>query len=595
MIVPMCPRAHVPMYRLALWTAAAGFLLIVAGGLVTSTDSGLAVPDWPLSYGTLFPPLVGGIRFEHTHRVIAASVGLLTLLLCLWLLFKESRRWVRWLGIWALGLVVFQGILGGVTVLWGLPAAVSIGHAILGQTFFATLVLLATVLAPSYPPPPTLSPSGGEGKGEGSWLALTTTAAIYLQLILGATLRHVGWLPHLTAVHIGVAFILLALITQTAGRILKNHRGNPTLTRSATLLRWLLLGQLALGFTTWMGGADVWAATAHVAVGALLLATSARLTFLLLQPLKAQGPQLKGSDLLNGQTGKRANGLTSIGTYLELTKPRLTGLAVLSGALGFFLASPAGSLPLAPFLITLLGLTLTGAGAGALNQQIEWEADGKMKRTQGRPIPSGRITPEAALAFGVALGVTGLLTLSLGTNPLAGALAAATLISYLFFYTPLKRHTALCTLIGAIPGALPPMIGWAAATGTLERQAWPLFWILFLWQLPHFLSLAWRFREDYQRAGFKMLPALDPDGRLTFRQAALYALALIPVSLLPAVWGLAGGLYFLAALASGVTFLGLGLATARVRTGAAAHRFFLGSVLYLPFLFATLMIDRWIS
>jgi protoheme IX farnesyltransferase len=215
-----------------------------------------------------------------------------------------------------------------------------------------------------------------------------------------------------------------------------------------------------------------------------------------------------------------------------------------------------------------------------------------MQRTKRRPLPSGRLTPKSALAFGVATSLAGLLILSCGVNRLAGVLAVITLVSYLFLYTPMKRRTALCTLVGAIPGAIPPLIGWVAVRGRLELPAWILFSILFLWQLPHFLAIAWTYREDYARAGFRMLPVLDPDGGSTGRQIALYCLALVPVSLLPTVLGFTGWLYFLAALVSGVAFFSVGLITARVRSGAAAHRLFFASLLYLPCLLGTMTLDR---
>ena len=218
-----------------------------------------------------------------------------------------------------------------------------------------------------------------------------------------------------------------------------------------------------------------------------------------------------------------------------------------------------------------------------------------MERTRGRPLPSGRLSPDSALAFGVLCSTAGLLALALGVNLLAAALAAATLVSYLFIYTPLKPRTALCTLVGAVPGALPPLIGWAAARGELGLAAWPLFFILFLWQLPHFLAIAWTWREDYARAGFRMLPVLDPEGGSTGRQIVLYCLALIPVSLLPAAMGSFGWLYFLTALAGGLGFLACGLATARTRSAPSARRLFFASILYLPLLLTTMTLDRMIS
>jgi len=555
----LTPKAR---YRFALATAFIGLLLIVAGGLVTSTGSGLAVPDWPLSYGTLFPPMVGGIRFEHSHRLIASLVGTLTLLLTLWLLKSERRAAVRRLSLFAFGLVVAQGILGGLTVLWQLPTPVSMAHACMGQTFFATLVVLTATLSPSWQQKvPTIPPSNALG-----WAATITTAALYGQLILGAILRHTGWLPHLVMNHIIGAAIVSICVIFLVGDRMKTVRAEPVEARMVFFMAALLLLQWGLGLLTFFGGKPVLISTAHVAVGALLLATSSLLTVRVLR-------------------------FRSLSIYLELTKPRLTSLAVITSFLGFLLAS-RGAIDPGRLLILLAGTALIGGGAGALNQYLEREPDGRMTRTRNRPLPSGRLQPESALTFGVVLSISGLVLLTFFSDPLAGALAALTLGSYLFLYTPLKSRSAICTLVGAIPGALPPLIGWAAARGTLGLGAWLLFAILFLWQLPHFLAIAWTYREDYARANFKMLPVLDPDGGSTGRQIALYCLALVPVSLMPTLFGLAGSAYFLVALVATLAFMGCGLTTAWVRSASAARRLFVASIVYLPVLLTAMTLDR---
>ncbi|MBI3318078.1 MAG: protoheme IX farnesyltransferase [Candidatus Omnitrophica bacterium] len=539
------------MRPFAFITAVLSFLLIVAGGLVTSTDSGLSVPDWPLSYGKLFPPMVGGIRFEHTHRMIASAVGLMTLLLTVWILLRETRRGIRRLCLFALGLVAFQGILGGLTVLWQLPPLLSIAHACMGQTFFAVMVVLVDLLRGKTLQ--GLTPSG-------FWLSTSATLAITLQLILGAALRHTGaGLP----LHLFWAVVVTLLVCLWAGKLWKEQP------RAALWMGGLMVLQLALGGLTFFARNTVLLPTAHVAVGALLLATSSLLSARLAKSVK--GPDVR--------------------VYLELTKPRLTGLALITVLIGFLLGSRGPLDPLKLFL-TLLGTGLVGSGAGALNQYLEREADARMKRTSGRPLPSGRLTPQEVLPFGVLLSSSGLLTLSWGSHPLAGGLSAITLAVYLFLYTPLKTRSGLCTLIGAVPGAIPPLIGWAAARGKLGLEAWLLFAILFLWQLPHFLAIAWLYREDYTRAGFRMLTVLDPKGDLAFRQIILYLAALLPVSLLPSLCGMSGGFYFLAALTSGTLFLGVGLFTARSRSGEAARRLFAVSVAYLPFLLLTMTLDR---
>ena len=276
---------------------------------------------------------------------------------------------------------------------------------------------------------------------------------------------------------------------------------------------------------------------------------------------------------------------------LELTKPRIVGLVVATAAAGFYLAAPGG-VDLSLFLNAILGTTLVAAGTNALNQVAERDVDAIMRRTARRPLPSGRLAPEGASRFAWALGIAGISILSLLVNLTTGLLAAATLGSYVFLYTPLKRRTTLATLVGGIPGALPIVGGWTAAGGALGVQAWVLFWILFLWQLPHFLALAWLYREDYARAGFRMLTALDPDGHSTGRQIALYCTALIPVTLIPTVVGMTGAVYFFGALMLSAAFCACGVAMALWQSRVGARRLFLASITYLPLLLMLMTLDR---
>jgi protoheme IX farnesyltransferase len=277
-----------------------------------------------------------------------------------------------------------------------------------------------------------------------------------------------------------------------------------------------------------------------------------------------------------------AAGRARVAGFVQLTKPRIAVLVVLTTLVGFLAAAPR-PLPLLVLLHTLVGTAMAAAAAGALNQWAERRADAEMRRTARRPLPSGRLTPREAAVFGVTLTVGGTAYLALTTNPLASALAALTVGSYLLLYTPLKRVTSLATIVGAVPGALPPLIGWAAARGRLGVEAWVLFGIVFLWQMPHFLALAQLYRADYARAGFRMLTVEDASGASAGRQALLYALALVPVSLLPTPLGLAGGVYFAGTLALGIAYLlgsaGMALDPANP---AAARRLFHISLLYLP-------------
>jgi len=277
--------------------------------------------------------------------------------------------------------------------------------------------------------------------------------------------------------------------------------------------------------------------------------------------------------------------------YVELTKPRITWLILMSTAVGYFFGHQ-GTWEVWSVLHTLLGTALIASGTAALNQWYEREADFKMRRTAGRPIPSGRLSAATALKFGVLLSALGFAELTWGVNWLSGVLGLITLLSYLFLYTPLKQRTPLSTLVGAFPGAMPPIIGYAASSGALDAQAWTLFAILFLWQFPHFLAIAWMYREDYERAGILMLPVVQPSGAATARQIVLYSLALIPVSLIPSLLGMSGNLYFFGALALGLWYLYSGIRVAFDRTILRARAVLVVSVIYLPLIYGLMLLDR---
>jgi protoheme IX farnesyltransferase len=278
--------------------------------------------------------------------------------------------------------------------------------------------------------------------------------------------------------------------------------------------------------------------------------------------------------------------------YIELTKPRITWLILMSTAVGFYFGLHGGELDWLVLLHTLLGTGLLASGTATLNEWYEREADARMRRTRLRPIPSGRVSPNGALVFGVALSVLGFVDLALAVNLVAALWGLATLASYLFLYTPLKQRTPHATTIGAFPGAMPPLIGFAGAAGTLTSEAWALFAILFLWQFPHFLSIAWMYREDYGRAGIMMLPVIEPDGKATARQIVICSVLLIPVSLAPSFLGMAGTVYLFGALALGLAFAYAGLRVALDRTKLRARRVLLASVMYLPLLYGLLLLDR---
>jgi protoheme IX farnesyltransferase len=287
--------------------------------------------------------------------------------------------------------------------------------------------------------------------------------------------------------------------------------------------------------------------------------------------------------------------------YIELMKPELTGLSVMTTLCGFYLAYTY-SFNIVLFIHTAIGTLLVGGGAGALNQFIEREYDALMRRTERRPLPSGRMMPIEALIFGIAISAAGIIELSVFTNLLTGFLAVLTWSTYLFLYTPLKRITPLSTVVGGIPGAIPPMMGWVAARGSISLETWILFGILFFWQMPHFYSLAWMYRKDYARAGFKILTVTDETGVRTSKQIFFYCIGLLPVSIAPTLMKMTGVQSLLFAVVLGITFLlyasfllNISMSSqpnALTKVNHYAHRLFFTSLVYLPVLMIVMSIDK---
>jgi protoheme IX farnesyltransferase len=297
------------------------------------------------------------------------------------------------------------------------------------------------------------------------------------------------------------------------------------------------------------------------------------------------------SPALSVEHSIRRGRVTKLADYATLMKPELTLLSVITALGGFYLGA-AESFSITKFIHVFLGTLFVGGGVGALNQFIEREHDALMRRTENRPLPSGRVLPIEALVFGALLSVVGIIELTLFTNALTGALAVITLTTYLFLYTPLKRLTWYSTVVGGIPGALPPMMGYAAARGEITIEAWVLFGVLFFWQMPHFFSLAWMYRRDYERAGYPMLTVLDREGRRTAAHILLYCIGLIPMSLLLIEHSGLGWVYLAGAVLAGSGFLYYAVALFREKSNSAARRLFFVSLLYLPVLLAFIVIDK---
>jgi protoheme IX farnesyltransferase len=278
--------------------------------------------------------------------------------------------------------------------------------------------------------------------------------------------------------------------------------------------------------------------------------------------------------------------------FLALTKPRVVTMILLTAATGYYLGAPVGAFDYARLLATLAGTALAAGGTLALNQFMERDIDARMQRTRSRPLPDGRLAPLDALVFGAVLTVTGVVGLALAVDPLAALVTAATSASYLFAYTPLKSRTSLCSLVGAVPGALPPLTGWAAARGSLGVEAWVIFAIMFLWQVPHSLAIARLYRDDYARAGIRLLPVIEPDGASTGRHITSHALALVAVACMPTLLGLTGAVYYVVALVLGGALLVSTVQLARSASVRDARRLLFATLLYLPLLFATMAADK---
>jgi protoheme IX farnesyltransferase len=280
--------------------------------------------------------------------------------------------------------------------------------------------------------------------------------------------------------------------------------------------------------------------------------------------------------------------------FYELTKPRMNFMVLITTMVGYYMAS--GTTVDHPswrrVLNTLIGTALTAAASGVLNQVIERDYDKLMPRTKNRPLPAGRVTRLEAAIYGIVLGITGVTYLTLLVNALTALLGLITIVGYLFVYTPMKRWSTLNTVIGAIPGAIPPVMGWTAAHNALTPQAAILFCILFFWQMPHFLAIAIMYRRDYAAGGFKMLPVIDEDLAITSRQIIMYGVALIPVTLMPTLIGMTGPIYFVIAVVLGLGFLCFGLSCAATRNRSDARKLFFASIIYLPLLLTAMMMDK---
>jgi protoheme IX farnesyltransferase len=579
------------VYRFAVATAVATYLLILIGGLVHGTGSSLACPDWPTCYGTLMPKMEGGVLVEHSHRIAAGTVLALTLVLAG--LLARSRapalRPLRPFGWLAVALVIAQALLGGITVLLRLPTPISTAHTATSLLFFLTVLYIAVRARPAAVAP-AVAPAAAPPLV--ARFALVAAVGVYFQMVLGGLVRHSGaalactdvplcrgslWpdahptvliqaLHRLNAVAVALLVIASAVLTF-------RRATRPSLRVLAGVAPILVGVQIWLGLRSVTTFLDLATVESHLAVATALLGVLA-LTVLGARP--AAQPSFP-----------RASWFRDL---VELAKPRITAMVVITFV---------GALCLAPgriarwrAIMTLIGTALLVAASNTLNMYLERDVDPLMERTRDRPLPRASLSPETALAFGVSLACVAVPLVFLGSNLLTGVLGLFALGSYVAIYTPLKRHSAIALFVGAVPGALPPLMGWTAVTGRLDAGGLALFAILFLWQIPHFLAIAIYRAADYARAGFKVLP-LTISTRATRVTIVTFSAALVLATVLLEPLRVAGLPYLVCAALLGAVFMGWAVAGfRRAAAGAWARSLFFYSIVYLTLLFVALVIDR---
>ncbi len=579
------------VYRFAVATAVATYLLILIGGLVHGTGSSLACPDWPTCYGTLMPKMEGGVLVEHSHRIAAGTVLVLTLVLAG--LLTRSRqpalRPLRPFGWLAVALVIAQALLGGITVLLRLPTPISTAHTATSLLFFLTVLYIAVRARPAAVAP-AIAPAASPPVV--ARFALVAAVGVYFQMVLGGLVRHSGaalactdvplcrgslWpdahptvlvqaLHRLNAVAVALLVIASAVVTF-------RRAARPSLRVLAAVAPILVGVQIWLGLRSVQTFLDLATVESHLAVATALLGV------LTLTVLGARPQALP--------IFPRPSWIRDL---VELAKPRITGMVVITFA---------GALCLAPgriarwrAIMTLIGTALLVGASNTLNMYLERDVDPLMQRTRERPLPRASLSPETALSFGVSLACVAVPLVFLGSNFLTGILGLFALGSYIAIYTPLKRRSAIALFVGAVPGALPPLMGWTAVTGRLDAGGLALFAILFLWQIPHFLAIAIYRAADYARAGFKVLP-LTISARATRVTIVTFSAALVLASVLLEPLRVAGLPYLVCAALLGAVFIGWAVAGfRRAAAGAWARSLFLYSIVYLTLLFVALVIDR---
>ncbi len=573
-------------YRALVYASlAVSFLVVVWGGVVRVTGSGLGCPDWPLCHGQFLPSLDPATRIEWFHRFLAIAGGVTVAAVVLWSLvvYRADRR-ILTLAIVAAILYPLQAVLGAITVILELPPEWVTVHLANAELLLATLTILAVVVR---------WPTVGRAPTAGwTWLALGAAVGTFVLMLSGAYVRGadatsacLGWplcgdlaFPTLGAPAIAMAHRIVAaavgvLVIGACLEAWRHRRDAPGLGPLAIATGVIFIAQIAIGAANPLTNFSPWALGAHPAVASLLWCSVVGLAAVAWRPGSRQGALVR--DLI------------------ALTKPAIMSLLLLTALGGMFLAE-RGVPPFGLLAATLIGGAAASGGAASLNHYFDRDIDERMRRTRKRPLPAHRISNGVAIWWGIALNVVAFVVLAVFTNFLAAALAIGGTVFYILVYTIwLKRSTSQNIVIGGAAGAIPPLVGWAAITGSLDLAAWLLFAIIFFWTPAHFWALALLIRDDYERAGVPMLPVVRGDEATAWNILA-YAASLLPLTLLLFIIGGLGYVYLAAAIVLGALFIGYAfrlLRSGTVRRRAMARSVYLYSLLYLALLFVAIMVD----
>jgi len=576
-----------PPYRALVYASfVASFLVVVWGGVVRVTGSGLGCPDWPLCHGQFLPSLDPATRIEWTHRFLAIASGLAVAAMVLWTLlsYRADRR-ALWLAVAVATLYPLQAVLGAVTVVLELPPEWVTLHLANAELLLATLTVLAVVVSW---PKAARAPSGGW-----TWLALAGAIGTFVLMLSGAYVRGAGatmacldwplcgtedgqWyigVPAIAMAHRYVAAAVGVVVIGACVAAWRHRREAPGLGPLAIATAAIFVLQVAIGAANPLTQFSPWALGAHPAAASLLWCSVVALTAVAWRPAARQGVLVR--DLVS------------------LTKPAIMSLLLLTALGGMFLAA-RGVPPFGILAATLIGGAAASGGASSLNHYFDRDIDERMRRTRHRPLPAHRISTRTAVVWGIALNVVAFAVLAVFANLLAATLALAGTVFYILVYTIwLKRTSAQNIVIGGAAGAIPPLVGWAAITGSLDLAAWLLFAIIFFWTPAHFWALALLIRDDYERAGVPMLPVVRGDEATAWNILA-YAASLLPLTLLLFIVGGLGYVYLGTAIILGALFIAYAfrlLRTGAVRRRAMARAVYLYSLLYLALLFVAIMVD----